>query len=315
MSPVRSLLPTDLPALLAHAGLSLENAAYPRERLGAGETQATLSVLRDQLLTFARQRSAWVSMRRQRLQGLVGARQRGGSLAWEIDYLLDTTPDRSVAAAMLEYAVTQAGKEGAQKIFLRLPADSDLMPAVLEAGFLAYQEETLYARRPARGSAEKVAIELRPGVASDSYPLFRLYCQVTPESTRRFEAATFDEWHAAQERRWQKNGLHLIQERNGSPSGLIRACRLPHGIMLDLLLDSTSAADAAALVSAAVTTIEARDEIVFVLLPRAAEGVTRALEGAGFTAGNQYVSLVRRTTKPLALPRKVPVVAKNAVGV
>jgi hypothetical protein len=315
MTTVRTLLPTDLPALLTHHGLGYENAAYPRERLGAGESQATLSVVRDQLRAFARQRNAWVSMKRQRMQGLVGARQRGGSAAWEIDYLLDATPENRVTPDLLGYVAAQAGKEGAQKVFLRLPSDSDLLQPVLESGFVLYQEETLYVREGGSPSGSEPVSELRPSVASDGYPLFRLYCAATPEATRRFEAATFDEWHAAQERRWQKNGLQLVQERDGSIGVLVRACRLPQGLMVDLLLDSQVNADVAGLVSAAVAAAGAEDEPVLVLLPRADASLGQALEGAGFSAGNEYVSLIKRTTKPLALPRKVPVVAKNAVGV
>jgi hypothetical protein len=52
-----------------------------------------------------------------------------------------------------------------------------------------------------------------------------------------------------------------------------------------------------------------------VLLPQAAEGIARRLLDDGFTADADHISLVKRTTKPLALPRKVPVVAKNAIGV
>jgi hypothetical protein len=315
MTTVRTLLPTDLPALLAHSGLGYENAAHPRERLGAGEIQATLSFVRDQLRAFARQRSAWVSMKRQRLQGMVGARQRGGSAAWEIDYLLDATPDNRVTADLLSYAVAQAGKERAQKVFLRLPSESDLLQPVLESGFAVYQEETLYVQEAAPASRSEPVSGLRTSVASDGYPLFRLYCAATPETTRRFEAATFDEWHAAQERRWQKHGLQLVQESDGGIGILVRACRLPQGLMLDLLIDSKAKADVPGLVSAAVAAIGVEEGPILVLLPRAAVSVGQALEGAGFSATNEYVSLIKRTTKPLALPRKVAVVAKNAVGV
>ena len=314
MSTVRTLLPTDLPALLAHPGLSHENEAYPRERLGAGDSQATLKVVRDQLRAFARQRSAWVSMHRQRLQGLVGARQRGGNTAWEIDYLLDATPERRITAGLLDCAVSQAGKEGAQKVFLRLPVESDLMQPVIETGFLAYQEETFLVRE-ARPTSATEPTGMRQAAASDSYPLFRLYCAALPESIRRFEAATFDEWHASQERRWHKNGAHFVVERDSRLLARLRACRLPQGLMLDLLLDSSVADELPALVEAAVTAAGSTNEPIYVLLPLAAEDATRVLQAAGFNAQDQYVSLVRRTTKPLALPRKVPVVAENAIGV
>jgi hypothetical protein len=305
-------LPTDLPALVAYSGLSSENEAWPRERLGAGEAQATLSVLRDQMLSFARQRGAWVSVRRQRLQGLVGARQRGGADAWEIDYLLDTTKDRDVAVELLEYTTFEAGKEGAQKLFLRLASNSELLEPVRKAGFLPYQEETLLAR-VGPGDAEPEA--MRQSVASDSYPLFRLYCSSAPETTRRLEAATFAEWHSAQERRWLKNGLQLIAEREGRVVAQARAARLPQGVQVDIVASADAAANVAGIVSAACGAAESSREAVFVLVPNAAQGMMRRLQEAGFTPQNEFVSLMRRTAKPLAMPKKVAAVAENAVGV
>jgi len=312
MNSVRSFLPTDLPALVAYSGLSSENEAWPRERLGAGEAQAALSVVRDRLMSFARRRGAWVSVRRQRLQGLVGARQRGGAEAWEIDYLLDTTKDRSVTVELLECATMEAGKEGAHKLFLRLAARSDLLQAVREAGFAAYQQETLYARV---GAGDASPAGMRPAVASDSYPLFRLYCESIPEATRRLEAATFGEWHSAQERRWMKNGLQLIEERNGQVCGQVRAARLSQGLLLEITADPETTAGVAGIVSAACNATASAGEAVFVLVPNAAEGLSRRLEDAGFTPQSEFISLMRRTAKPLALPKQVAVVAKNAVGV
>ena len=51
------------------------------------------------------------------------------------------------------------------------------------------------------------------------------------------------------------------------------------------------------------------------LVPSHEEGVARHLEEAGFQVAGEYVSLVHRTTRPLSLPRAVPAVAKNALGV
>jgi hypothetical protein len=312
MNSVRSFLPTDLPALVAVPGLSSGNEAWPRERMGAGEAQATLSVVKDQLLSFTRHRGAWVSVRRQRLQGLIGARQRGGAEAWEIDYLLDATKDNHISEELLECATVEAGKEGAHKLFLRLAAGSALLPAALEAGFAGYQEETLYARV---GGGDAPASLMRPIVASDSYPLFRLYCQSTPESARRLEAATFSEWHSAQERRWLRNGLQLIEERQGQICAHVRAARLPQGLLLEIAADADASREAAGLVSASCAATGSTGEPVFVVVPNAAESLARHLEAAGFTPQNEFVSLARRTVKPLALPKKVAVVAENAIGV
>ncbi len=299
---------------MTSASRGSENAAYPRERLGAANNHATLSVLRDQLSAFTGRRGAWVSVRRQHLRGLVGTRPRGGNAAWEIDYLLDATPDREVTADLLDRAVAQVGQHGAQKLFLRLPAESDLLKPALQAGFIAYQREVLFVSEIAPAASPAPVDGLRSLAPSDSYPLFRLYCSATPEPVRRFEAASFDEWHAAQERQWQKNGNCLILQRDDVIRASVRACRLPQGLMLDLLFDSAAVADVPGLVSAAMSSAGSADCTVLALLPQTAEGAISALQAAGFTPREEFVSVVRRTTKPLALPREVPVVAKNAVG-
>jgi hypothetical protein len=311
VNEARSLLPTDLLTLVAHSGLSYQNQAWPRERLGSND-QATLGVVRDQLLAFARRRSAWVSVRRQRMLGLVGARQRGGSEAWEVDYLIDATKDQSVAGKLLEQAVSEAGKDGAQKLFLRIAAQSPASSATSMAGFVAYQEERLYVGKPLSGEP---SLRLRPALPSDSYPLFRLYCAATPEATRRFEAATFTEWHASLEKKWARGGIHLVHEQEGVVRASVRAARLSQGLMVDLLLDPGLISDAAALVAAAVASSGAQDQPIHVLVPYRSESLAANLEQAGFAATGDFVSLMRRTARPLSLPKKVAVVAENAVGV
>ena len=139
----RALLPTDL-LFLAAQGTSFENEAWPRERLGTDETQPTLSVLRDQLLALGRRRGAWVATHRQKPQALVGTRKRSGHQAWEIDYLIDCGGGTDVLCDVLERAVRAAGEAGAEKLFVRLEAQSELMPSLREAAFLTYQRETLY---------------------------------------------------------------------------------------------------------------------------------------------------------------------------
>jgi hypothetical protein len=311
VNEARSLLPTDLLTLVAHSGLGYQNQAWPRERLGSND-QAALGVVRDQLLAFARRRSAWVSVRRQRLLGLVGARQRGGSEAWEVDYLIDATKDQSVAGKLLEQAIREAGKDGAQKLFLRIAAQSPAFAATSMAGFVAYQEERLYVRK---ASPDESPLNLRPALPSDSYPLFRLYCAATPEATRWYEAATFTEWHASLERKWAKGGIHLVHEQEGAVRASVRAARQPQGLIVDLLLDPMAISDADTLVAAAVAGSGAQDQPTYVVVPYRSEALAANLEQAGFAATGDFVSLMRRTARPLSLPKKVAVVAENAVGV
>src|SRR3989304_233436 len=197
----RPVLPTDLLALVTYQGRSYRNEAWPRERVGAAESQGPLGLVLAKFLAFARGRSAWISVRRQRLRGLVGARRRGGRQAWEVDYLIDATPAQDAAAGLLEAAAAGVGRAGAEKLFLRLAADSELLPVVLDAGFIAYQEETLYARA-ARPEAEPALTALRPVQPADSYLLFRLYNATTPESTRRAGGGPLGRGDPPPERGW-----------------------------------------------------------------------------------------------------------------
>src|SRR3972149_126058 len=113
----RRVLPTDLLALVTYQGRSYRNEAWTRERLGADEAQRPL----------ARGRGAWISVRRQRLQGLVGARRRGGRAAWEIDYLVDATPGHETVVGLLECAIAEVGRGGAQTRLLALAAGRALL--------------------------------------------------------------------------------------------------------------------------------------------------------------------------------------------
>ena len=61
MTEARTVLPTDLLALVSYNGRSYKNEAWTRERLGADESSNTLGLVLDQFLAFARARSAWIS--------------------------------------------------------------------------------------------------------------------------------------------------------------------------------------------------------------------------------------------------------------
>lgn len=304
------MLPTDLLALVSYNGRSYKNEAWPRERVGSEASQNTLGLVLDQFLAFARGRSAWISVKRQRLQGLVGARRRGGRSAWEIDYLIDATPDKDAVGGLLECAIAEVGKSGAEKLFLRIQSCSEIEAVVRSAGFLPYQEEVLYARGPGPGASKPIsASEMRRVEPADSYALFRLYSSATPEVIRRSEAATFGEWHASQERRWLRHGVQLLTEENGRISAATRAARLPQGVLVDVTLDRPEQAVGA--IEAALGVLEASNEPIFVMLPAASEGVARQLETCGFQPRQEFASMVCRTTRPLSLTKLVPAIAKS----
>lgn len=313
MAEARPILPTDLLALVSYNGRHYPNQAWTRERLGSAEPSSLkLGVALDQFLVFARGRSAWISVRRQRLRGLVGARTRGDRQAWEIDYLIDATTEIEALPGLLECAVMDVGRSGGEKLFVRLPGGCDLLRTVVDTGFIAHREESLYARVGLPAAGETVA--LRPMTPGDSYPAYRLYNATTPGVTRRNEAATFSEWHASQERRWLRGGVQLVGERNGQIEAHVRAARLAQGVAVEVLADGEARKDLAALIAAGVEAVGGRGLPVFMLTP-SAYGFGAHLEELGFSLQDEYVSLLRRTTRPVVMPKLSPAIAKTAIGV
>jgi hypothetical protein len=150
---------------------------------------------------------------------------------------------------------------------------------------------------------------------ADSYLVYRLYNHSLSEVVRRMEAATYGEWQAAQERRWLKNGTRLVLEEGGRVHGLVAGARLSPGVSFDLLTDAEASGRALDLVVAAAETLSAGHEPVSVLLPNCFSNVAARLTEAGFEPQREYVCLMRRTTRPVPIPKLRPAIAKTAIGV
>src|SRR3954471_8300667 len=126
MALPRSLLPTDVLTLASYGTRNFDNRAWPRERVGAESSPHPLGLMLDKVRTMGRDRCAWVSIEHQRLQGLVAARPRGGRSAWEIDSLIDASPESDIVLDLIDGALAGIGEHGGEKLFVRLSAgDTD----------------------------------------------------------------------------------------------------------------------------------------------------------------------------------------------
>ena len=90
---------------------------------------------------------AWVYAEGLALRGLASVRDRCSPHAWEINRLLVADQDRNCCLKLLEHVSSAGGQLEMGRIFLRLPADSPLLKAAQETGFLPYSTEHLYWRR------------------------------------------------------------------------------------------------------------------------------------------------------------------------
>ena len=312
MRSARAVLPIDLLALVSYNGRVYPNEARPRELVGAVDPSPNpIETAFDQWFSFATRRNAWISASRQRLLGLVSARRRGGRQAWEIDCLIDTTATRDAVPGLIECAMRAGGKAGAEKVFLRLGSSSTLLPVVMNAAFTAYSSERLYV-----GSGLAVngaGTTVRPFSQQDLYPAYRLYNAVMPERTRRAEASTFGEWQAAQERHWLKGGVQFVLDKDAALAAHVRAGRLHHGLLVEVVANADGLTHTRALLAAAVAAVGQGAPRVMVLVPESAAGLASRLEDLGFEPRDEFITLMARTTRVARMPRMVPQAIPNGV--
>ena len=335
MPIARTVLPTDLVALVSYDGRVYPNEAETRDRVGSRKPAPhPLESALEQWFSFATGRHTWISVKGATLRGLVSARRRGARSAWEIDCLIDATEDDdSVLLSLLDEAVAEAGRTGVEKLFLRLAAGSDMLSLARKAGFVSYVSENLYYHEglPAARGTPADGLLLRRRTRADLYPLYQLYNAAVPEPVRRTEAATFNEWMAAQERHWLgARSAQLVLEEGGPPEGhpsqtgepqtgraagrltaSLRTARDGESGHFDLLVHPARYEDVDALVGAALARL-ARASTLFALVPAYLEPVARALVRRGFQEGPEYVALAKRTTVPLKMPQLAPAGLKHA---
>ena len=330
MPIARTVLPTDLVALVSYDGRVYPNEAETRDRIGSRKSAPhPLESALEQWFSFATGRHTWISVKGATLRGMVSARRRGARSAWEVECLIDATEgDESVLLSLFDEAMAEAGRKGVEKVFLRLAADSGILPLARKAGFVPYKSEHLYyyeGPQAVRGTAAE-SLPLRRRTRQDLYPLYQLYNAAVPEPVRRTEAATFNEWVAAQERHWlgARSTQLVLEEGKPAPERMsesmqpagrltasLRAAREGEIGRFDLLVHPTRFQAADTLVAAAMARL-ARASTLFVLVPAYMEPVARALARRGFQQGPEFVALAKRTTVPLKMPQLAPAGLKQA---
>lgn len=318
MTVARTVRPTDLVALVAFDGRICPNEAKTRDRLGREESSPSpLESALEQWFSFATGRHTWISVRGSTLRGLISARHRSSKAAWEIDCLINAAGDEALCMSLLDHVSEEAGREGAEKIFLRLNADSPVAPIARRAGFVPVVAEVCYAHRgpvsgegngatPASEERESATLSLRRRSRADAYSLFQLYNVAVPESVRRVEAATFAEWLAAQERRWlTRRSAQLVLERDGYLGAWVRTGADGDIGRFDLLVHPRELKLLEPLLLAALARLSGQG-ILLALVPEYEEPLARLLERLGFETQGRYVVMAKRTTVLVKTPRLAP---------
>jgi hypothetical protein len=314
MTVARTVRPTDLVALVSFDGRIYPNEAKTRDRLGREESSPSpLESALEQWFSFATGRQTWISVRGSTLRGLISARRRSSNAAWEVVCLINAAEEDSICMSLLDRVSEEAGRGGAEKIFLRLAADSGVVPIARRAGFVPCVAENLYAHQgpvsaerldgKARRSRAGSALPLRRRSRADAYALFQLYNVAVPESVRRVEAATFAEWLAAQERHWlTRRSTQLVLERDGYLGAWIRAAADGDIGRFDLLVHPRELDLLEPLLTAALARLSGQGMLLS-LVPEYEEPLARLLQSLGFERQDQYVVMAKRTMALVKAPR------------
>lgn len=318
MTTARPVRPTDLVALVSFDGRVYANEAHTWDRLGRREGARLLENALEQWFSFATGRHTWISVEGLTIRGVISARARGSRLAWEVDCLIIASDDvQPTLDALVEQLLDAATRAGTLRIFLRLEAGSATLEAARTLGFMPYVHETLLQlAEPAPELPLDPALTLRKRTRADGFALFRLYNAVTPESVRRYEAATYAEWIAGQERRSQGRGKHdLVAEQDGRLVAWL--CAVPDGEIgrIDLLLHPDAAAHGPTLLAHAARLLGERRPL-YSLVPRYAENLLALHREQGFVPVAEYAGMVKRLVTPIkeAKPVRVPAHQPLATG-
>jgi hypothetical protein len=308
VTKARTVLPIDLVALVAGGGRVFPNAAVTRERIGTGGSQHPLGAALEQWFSFATGRHTWIGVKGATLRGLASARRRGSQAAWEIDCLIHDADDPDIVLNLLDRVTCDAGRAGAEKVFLRVWSTSPVLVQAVRAGFTAYLRERLLIRSGsgATGLRAGPSEGLRRWGRADAYGVFQLYNRWAPEPVRRLEAPTFREWQASRERISPPRATRqAVLECDGRLVGWLRTGIDGDVVRFDLMADPREAEAPDLLVAAALTRAAGRAE-VHTLVPEFAAASRDRLRTLGFDDGGEFTVLVRRTVKPVRAARLAP---------
>jgi len=233
---IRSFMPFDVVDLLV-AGKALSNKAKTRD--GVGRKEARLNDLANIVGGWFNPQlrlCVWVYTDGLALRGLASVRDRRSPHAWEINRLLVADQDRDCCLKLLEHVSLAGGRLEIGRIFLRLPADSPLLKAAQETGFLPYSTQHVYLRERADGTETRSGVtpasSPRRKKADDEYRLFELYHACVPPHVRREEGMTYKEWQSNRDR---SLGQEWVFDRGGELVAWVATDASRHCGQLDIL--------------------------------------------------------------------------------
>ena len=243
---------------------------------------------------------AWVWRDGNRVMGVAAVRPRAGRRSWEVPALYIGTTAKLEVAELLERAATSAAAEGAERVFLRLTEEDEVISAARVGGFFPCMSETLYGGRPletnnGKGSPLDAGSRMRPMDASDDYRLFRLYNAATPAPVRSVVAMTFDQWQASREQSPGRRDQRVF-EREDNVRGWFGTSLTSNVGGLSAMVHPDDNAVLPEIVNLGLRTLSSAKTILC-LVPEYQASLGQILEDRGFEPVEKFTILVKTSAK------------------
>jgi hypothetical protein len=295
---IRHLHPTDSPSLLQFKQASGQDEVFTLAQAVKGKTQSfPLMKYTSIALSPRAWQSCWVSTRRARVLAVLRAGARSGPHAWEVTDLFLAKKHREIAAEALEQIAIPAGSEGARRVFVRMPEESELLFDAQDAGYEHAYSETVYIAPSAADVVERVgapeaALALKPLDDESDNALFRLYCAATPLGARSKTGQTMDEWASAQERLSSKGRDWVLEsDAGGRLDAHVRTSEVSGDRFFSITCSQDARCGYERLIAAGVG--EAGEKPAITVVRSYERGLAAALEDAGFEPHGTYDVMIK----------------------
>ena len=297
---VRPLQPLDMVRCAAMGRGDMSSLAFPLLEMGSAQS-FRLPILRlsRRHLWPRSEDSVWVWTEGRRPLGIASVRPRSAINSWELSHLFADARHEASIQDLLEATTRASASQGAERVFLRLPAESDTVTLARRAGFFPGFRETLYRGRPDLSRIGQglfdVDSRLRTRLDKDDHDLFRIYNAATPVRVRQLVGMTLVQWRASRERRPGRRQERVF-EIDGSVRGLLETSLSFGTGILALSIHPDYTALTPDVVDAGLRSLS-RAGTVFAMVPEHTPEMARALEERGFRAAGDFATLVNSTAQ------------------
>ena len=303
------------------------NLAVTRDALTPRRIPIPIALMKE-YVSPRKHRFTLASWEGSRLRALASARSRSGPRAWEVNRLYvprlggasgDTTPegdfgedgspeDEVQLLKMLDRVAARAGRLGAERVFLRIPAGSVVAQPAQRTGFFPYYEEVLL--QGGGGSGQRVVrtrdVGLRRMLPQEEHAIFQLYCASTPGSVRVGLGMTFDQWKSSVEERGG-GAIEEVYYQGSRITGWVAQNLASRPTQFELMVHPDDGEILPDLLEYAC----ARSQSQQWLVPEYQGLVRELLIQRGFTEAARYVMLI----KPMAVRVRAPYLSSREAKV